>query len=58
MSLLLVTIYYLLCLLFQIIDTVKENLHDGIKLAIFDHIPSSTAFVMPLKEIVKLCKER
>ncbi|XP_064595539.1 uncharacterized protein LOC135462106 [Liolophura sinensis] len=42
----------------QVLDLVKDKLEPGTKLAVFDHIPSNTPFVMPLEEIIPLCKER
>ncbi|XP_064627884.1 uncharacterized protein LOC135487744 [Lineus longissimus] len=42
----------------QLIDYVSANLEAGTKLAIFDHIPSNTPFIMPLQEIIDICHER
>ncbi|KAL4232793.1 hypothetical protein ACF0H5_007479 [Mactra antiquata] len=42
----------------QIIQYVDEHLKPGTKLAVFDHIPSNTPFIMPIKEIIQICKSR
>lgn len=42
----------------DIIQAVKHSLPINTKLAVFDHIPSNHSFVMPIKELVKLCHER
>ena len=45
-------------LLLQIVQYVKDNLQTGTKLAVLDHIPSNTPFILPLEDIVPICKER
>ncbi|XP_060551212.1 uncharacterized protein LOC132712792 [Ruditapes philippinarum] len=42
----------------QLIDYVDKNLKEGSSLAVFDHIPSNTPFIMPLTEIITICKSR
>ncbi|XP_067946046.1 uncharacterized protein [Watersipora subatra] len=42
----------------QIVKAVNQQLHEGIKLAIFDHIPSNVTFLMPIKELISLCKAK
>lgn len=42
----------------QIIDLIDSNLKVGTRLAIFDHIPSNFPLVMPLQEIIPICKKR
>lgn len=43
----------------QIVDLVKNTMTDtNTKLAIFDHIPSNTPFIFPVKKICDLCHER
>ncbi|CAK8671851.1 unnamed protein product [Clavelina lepadiformis] len=42
----------------DILKVVKNTLKDGTKLAIFDHIPSNAAFVMPVKELVDICHQK
>ncbi|XP_071800923.1 uncharacterized protein [Asterias amurensis] len=42
----------------QIVETVKQSLKSGTRLAVFDHIPSNTAFILPIKELVEICHER
>ena len=41
----------------EIIELVRNTLKPGTKLAVFDHVPSNTAVVMPIKELVNLCRE-
>ena len=45
-------------LLLQIVQYVKDSLQTGTKLAVFDHIPSNTSFILPLEDIVPICKGR
>jgi len=40
------------------VDIVRDGLFDGIKLAIFDHIPSNASFILPIKQLIDICKER
>ncbi|KAK3097165.1 hypothetical protein FSP39_006983 [Pinctada imbricata] len=42
----------------QIISLVQSTLKRGTKLAVFDHIPSNTPFVLPIQELVEICRER
>lgn len=42
----------------QIIDLVDSNLKSGTRLAVFDHVSSNFPLVMPLKEILPICKKR
>ncbi|XP_045197118.2 uncharacterized protein LOC123551905 [Mercenaria mercenaria] len=42
----------------QLIYYVEANLKEGTRLAVFDHIPSNTPFIMPHKEIIHICKSR
>ncbi|XP_077977327.1 uncharacterized protein LOC144432898 [Glandiceps talaboti] len=42
----------------DIINKVKETLRPGCRLAVFDHIPSNTPFIMPIKELIDLCHSR
>lgn len=41
----------------QVIDKIKNNLSEKVKIALFDHITSATGLVFPVKEICKICKE-
>lgn len=42
----------------QIVDLVRKSLKEGTKLAVFDHIPSNTPFILPIDEIITICKEK
>ncbi|XP_072178811.1 uncharacterized protein [Diadema setosum] len=42
----------------EILDLISSKLSKGTRLAVFDHIPSNAAFIMPVKQIVKLCHEK
>ncbi|CAG2249479.1 unnamed protein product [Mytilus edulis] len=42
----------------QIVDIVRKSLKKGTKLAVFDHIPSNTPFILPIKELVDICREK
>ncbi|XP_052808847.1 uncharacterized protein LOC128237389 [Mya arenaria] len=42
----------------QLVDLVERNLEAGTKLAVFDHISSNTPFVMPIKDIIRVCHEK
>ncbi|XP_070568937.1 uncharacterized protein [Ptychodera flava] len=42
----------------DIINIVKETLKVGTKLAVFDHIPSNTPFILPIKELIDICHDR
>ncbi|XP_077862119.1 uncharacterized protein LOC144343467 [Saccoglossus kowalevskii] len=42
----------------EIINKVKATLSPGTRLAVFDHIPSNTPFIMPIKELVEICHAR
>ncbi|CAG2226956.1 unnamed protein product [Mytilus edulis] len=42
----------------QIVDLVRKSLKKGTKLAVFDHIPSNTPFILPIKELVDICREK
>ncbi|OWF37410.1 L-cysteine desulfhydrase-like [Mizuhopecten yessoensis] len=42
----------------QVITLVKDTLRPGVKLALFDHIPSNAPVILPLKEIISICKDR
>ncbi|KAJ8314776.1 hypothetical protein KUTeg_006926 [Tegillarca granosa] len=42
----------------QIISLVKSTLKSGTKLAVFDHIPSNSPLILPIKEIIQVCHER
>lgn len=42
----------------QLIQIVKDNLKTGTRLAVFDHIPSNTPFIVPIKEIIQICRAR
>ncbi|KAH3729468.1 hypothetical protein DPMN_055439 [Dreissena polymorpha] len=42
----------------QIIDLVSSSLSEGTRLAVFDHIPSNTPFILPLKQIIDICHAR
>lgn len=42
----------------EILDLVERTLQPGTKLALFDHIPSQTALVMPIEKIIKICHEK
>lgn len=39
----------------QIISLVKSTLKSGTKLAVFDHIPSNSPLILPIKEIIQKC---
>ena len=39
----------------DIVEFVSNTLNEGTKLAVFDHIPSNYAFIMPVKKLVKVC---
>lgn len=42
----------------QILELVRKSLKKGTKLAVFDHIPSNTPFILPIKELVDICQEK
>ncbi|XP_041348753.1 L-cysteine desulfhydrase-like [Gigantopelta aegis] len=43
----------------QLTKLVREELEPNVtKLAVFDHIPSNTPFILPLKEIIDICHEK
>ncbi|VDI67180.1 Hypothetical predicted protein [Mytilus galloprovincialis] len=42
----------------QIVELVRKSLKTGTKLAVFDHIPSNTPFILPIKELVDICREK
>lgn len=43
----------------SIVDIVRDTLPaSGVKLAVFDHVTSNTALVLPVKELTALCHER
>ena len=42
----------------QVVDKVKDSLHSGVKLAVFDHLPSGAACVLPIRELSQLCHDR
>ncbi|KAK3606744.1 hypothetical protein CHS0354_036541 [Potamilus streckersoni] len=42
----------------EVVNYVREHLQEGTKLAVFDHIPSNTPFILPLEEIIPVCKTR
>ncbi|XP_048734812.2 uncharacterized protein LOC125650493 isoform X2 [Ostrea edulis] len=42
----------------QVIDIVNRTLRSGTKLAVFDHIPSNTPFILPVEDLTKICQER
>lgn len=42
----------------DILNLVEETLLEGTTLAVFDHIPSNYAFVMPVKKIVEICHKK
>ena len=42
----------------DIVDLVSNTLKANTKLAVFDHVPSNTAFVMPVEKIIKVCHEK
>ncbi|XP_060085055.1 uncharacterized protein LOC132564420 [Ylistrum balloti] len=42
----------------QVISMVEKTLSSGVRLAVFDHIPSNAPVILPLKEIISICKER
>ncbi|CAH1798870.1 unnamed protein product [Owenia fusiformis] len=42
----------------QIVDLVDRTLKEGTKLAIFDHIPSNTPFILPIKQLIQICHNR
>nr|XP_022333506.1 probable L-cysteine desulfhydrase, chloroplastic [Crassostrea virginica] len=41
-----------------ILDIVTKTLKPGTKLAVFDHIPSNTPFLLPVAELTKICQDR
>ncbi|MGA2297440.1 MAG: aminotransferase class V-fold PLP-dependent enzyme, partial [FCB group bacterium] len=41
----------------QIIEIVKKSLTTKTKIAIFDHITSSTGIIFPVKELAELCRQ-
>ncbi|XP_078256389.1 uncharacterized protein LOC144594076 [Rhinoraja longicauda] len=42
----------------QIVKKVQETLRPGTRLAVFDHIPSKSAFINPLEAIINICRQR
>ncbi|XP_078699429.1 uncharacterized protein LOC144926473 isoform X2 [Branchiostoma floridae x Branchiostoma belcheri] len=42
----------------QIVSLVRDTLRPGTRLAVFDHIPSNTPFINPLKELIDICHDR
>ncbi|XP_022108998.1 probable L-cysteine desulfhydrase, chloroplastic isoform X2 [Acanthaster planci] len=42
----------------QIVETVKKSLKAGTRLAVFDHVPSNTAYIQPIKELIDICHGR
>ena len=42
----------------DILELVENTLKEGTKLAVFDHVPSNMAFIMPVKELVKICHSK
>ncbi|CAH1226841.1 NFS1 [Branchiostoma lanceolatum] len=42
----------------QIVSLVRDTLRPGTRLAVFDHIPSNTPFINPLKEMIDICHDR
>ncbi|XP_030849945.1 L-cysteine desulfhydrase isoform X1 [Strongylocentrotus purpuratus] len=42
----------------EILDLVSSKLSLNTRLAVFDHIPSNAAFIMPVKEIIDICHDR
>ncbi|XP_041463183.1 L-cysteine desulfhydrase-like [Lytechinus variegatus] len=42
----------------EILDLVSSKLSSNTRLAVFDHIPSNAAFIMPVKELISICRER
>ncbi|XP_038077787.1 probable L-cysteine desulfhydrase, chloroplastic [Patiria miniata] len=42
----------------QIVETVRKSLKPGTRLAVFDHVPSNTAYIQPIKELIDICHER
>lgn len=39
----------------DIVELIEKTLKTGTKLAVFDHVPSNSAFVMPIKEMIQVC---
>lgn len=39
-------------------SVVEQSLPEGAKLAVFDAVTSNTALVLPLQELVAVCKAR
>ena len=42
----------------DILTLVQSTLKPGTTLALFDHIPSNMAFVMPVKKLVQICHDK
>ncbi len=42
----------------QILELFETKLKPATKLILFDHIPSNTPFIMPVKEIVEICRRK
>ncbi|KAL5010543.1 hypothetical protein ScPMuIL_012848 [Solemya velum] len=42
----------------EIVQLVKDNLKKDSKIAVFDHIPSNTPFILPLVDIIEICHSR
>lgn len=42
----------------EILDLISSKLSPDTRLAVFDHVPSNAAFIMPVREIIQICHER
>jgi selenocysteine lyase/cysteine desulfurase len=42
----------------SLIQLVKQHLKPNTKFAIFDHVTSVTGIVLPVKELIQVCKEK
>ena len=42
----------------QIVDKVKDTLPEGCKFAVFDHVTSNEAMLLPIRDLIDLCHAR